>query len=178
MCNNAIERNIERLAQNWRTGPNILTSIYKSNWMKEEMTKKQASHNLICSACEAGDCGVGLWPTWPLWGLRLGCGWLEWEWLKKCLCWHPLAADGRKSQTSSCLLASVKSNCSLLYLWKWCPVIFCLFLVRFTWFCVLLSSFSWHGTLGKHTALIILEISFIIWGFLNHPIFEALLDQH
>ena len=95
----------------WRIQTFWPQSTKAIGWKKKQHKNgKKASFTQLCSACEAGDCGVGLWPPWPLWGLRLGRGWLEWEWLKKCLCWHPLAADDRKSQTSSCLLASVKSN--------------------------------------------------------------------
>ena len=129
-----------------------------------------ASFTQLCSACEAGDCSVGLWSPWTLWGLRLSCDWVEWDWRQECLCWHPLAPDGWKSQTSSCLLAPVKSNCSL---WKLCLVNCCLFLVRFTWFCVLLSAFSWHGTLGKHTALMLNHLRQC-----SYLIFEAVLDHY
>ena len=150
----------------------------------------------LCSACEAGGCSVGLWPPWTFWGLRISCNWVERQWPQKCLCCHqvlcchphvcchplcchplvcchPLAADDGKSQTSSCLLAPVKSNRSLLCLWKLCPgVNFCLFLVRFTLFFIPVSDMKhWVNTLHssslRYPGTNLRHLKTNIWGIAN-----------
>ena len=125
----------------------------------------------LCSACEAGDCSVGLWPPWTLWVSWLSCDWLEWECLcQKCLCWHPLAADVSKSQTSSCLLAPVASNLKTVSGWTFVSHGFASSSRLFSY-----HMEHWENTLHS-SSLRYPEVLLILLRYLRYPkSFEVLL---